>query len=93
MAADLLALNEDLASPSGLTIEPVGDKETLELWVKATLIGFGIPDESEKASFDLFAGLGFGMPLRNYVGLMDGKPVSQARISGVRQIESRDVDS
>ena len=29
MAADLLALNENLASPSGLTIEPVGDIGTM----------------------------------------------------------------
>ena len=80
MAADLLALNEDLASPSGLTIEPVGDKETLEQWVNAALIGFGLPDNSENACFDLFAGLGFDMPLRNYVGLMDGKPVAASQL-------------
>ena len=80
MAADLLALNENLASPSGLTIEPVGDKETLEQWVNAALIGFELPDNSENECFDLFAGLGFDMPLRNYVGLMDGKPVATSQL-------------
>ena len=80
MAADLPALNEDLASPSGLTIEPVSDKETLEQWVNAAFIGFGLPGKSDKGCFDLFAGLGFDMPLRNYVGFMDGKPVATSQL-------------
>ncbi|MFC2054264.1 hypothetical protein ACFLV7_08205 [Chloroflexota bacterium] len=80
MAADLLALNEDLTSPSDLTIEPVGDMEALEKFVNAALIGFGLPDNSENACFDLFTGVGFDMPLRNYVGLMDGKPVAASQL-------------
>lgn len=80
MAADLLALNEDLTSPSNLIIEPVGDKETLEQFIDAALIGFGLPNNSENACLDLFAGLGFDMPLRNYVGLMDGKPVATSQL-------------
>ena len=80
MAVDLLALNEDLPTSSGLTIVPVGDKETLAQWVHAALIGFQLPDESENACFDLFAGLGFDLPLRNYVGLLDGKPVAASQL-------------
>ena len=80
MAADLLALNEDSDAPPGLTIEPVGDKETLEQWVNAALIGFGLPDSSKNACFNLFTGVGFDMPLRNYVGLMDGKPVAASQL-------------
>lgn len=80
MAADLLALNEDLPTPSGLTIVSVGDKEKLAQWVNTALIGFQIPDSSENACFDLFADLGFGLPLRNYVGLLDGKPVAASQV-------------
>jgi GNAT superfamily N-acetyltransferase len=80
MAVDLLALNDDLTTPSGLTIKPVGDKKTLRQWVNAAIIGFGLPDTSENACFDLFAGLGFDLPLRNYVGLLDGKPVATSQL-------------
>ena len=80
MAADLRALNENLAYPSELTIEPVCDMETLEQWVKAALIGFGLSENSENDCLDLFAALGFDMPLRNYVGLMDGRPVATSQL-------------
>jgi ribosomal protein S18 acetylase RimI-like enzyme len=80
MAADLLALNEGLPTPSGLTIVSVGDKEMLAQWVNAALIGFQLPDNSQSACFDLFADLGFGLPLRNYVGLLDGKPVAASQV-------------
>jgi GNAT superfamily N-acetyltransferase len=80
MAVDLLALNEGLTTPSGLTIKPVGDKNTLRQWVNAAIIGFGLPDTSENACFDLFAGLGFDLPLRNYVGLLDAKPVATSQL-------------
>lgn len=80
MAAGLLALNESPPTPSGLTIVPVDDKKTLAQWVHAVLIGFGLPYNSEAACFDLFAGLGFDLPLRNYVGLLDGKPVAASQL-------------
>ncbi len=80
MAADLRALNEDLASPSNLFIEPVGDKETLEKFANTAVMGFGLPQNGEKACFDLFAGLGFDMPLRNYLGMIDGKPVATSQL-------------
>jgi len=33
MAADLLALNEDLPTPSELSVERVGDTEALKKWL------------------------------------------------------------
>ncbi|HLB46216.1 MAG TPA: GNAT family N-acetyltransferase [Anaerolineales bacterium] len=86
MAVDLLALNEDAAFPSGLTVEAVGDEAALEQWVHPAFIGFGGRDSfgggdaDEKACFDLFAGLGFDMPLRHYVGWLDGKPVAASQL-------------
>ena len=80
MAADLLALNEEFVFPAGLTIEPVSDEVKLKHWIKAALIGFGLPGNSDNICFDLFAGLGFDIPLRNYLGLMDGKPVATSQL-------------
>ena len=80
MAVDLPALNEDWVSPLGLTIEAVGNEKTLEDWVQAGFASLGGRDTEENACFELFAGLGFEMPLRNYVGLMDGKPVATSQL-------------
>jgi ribosomal protein S18 acetylase RimI-like enzyme len=80
MAVDLLALKEDLASPAGLTIQTVDDEDALAQWVSAAVIGFEMPDTGEDPCFDLFAGLGFGLPLRNYVGLLGGKPVAASQL-------------
>ena len=80
MAADLLTLNEDVRPPSDLAIERVGETGALKRWVHAAVIGFGLPDTSESACFDLFTGLGFDLPLRNYVGILNGKPVATAEL-------------
>lgn len=80
MAADLLELNEDLPEPAGLTIERVEDIETLKKWAYASIIGFGLPETHVDAWFELFAGLGFDLPLRNYVGILDGEPVSTTEL-------------
>jgi ribosomal protein S18 acetylase RimI-like enzyme len=79
MAVDLLALNE-VSTPASLTIKQVGDAETLKQYIRAAFIGFGVPDFGENACFDLFAGLGFDLPLRNYVGYLNGKPVASAQL-------------
>jgi GNAT superfamily N-acetyltransferase len=76
MAADLLALNEDLPAPTGLTIERVEDSEALRKWAYASIIGFGLPETSVETWFDLFNSLGFCLPLRNYVGILNGEPVA-----------------
>jgi GNAT superfamily N-acetyltransferase len=76
MAVDLLELNEDLTTPSGLTIERVGDPEMLRKWAYASLTGFGISDTNVSTWFDVFAGLGFDLPLRNYVGSLNGEAIA-----------------
>lgn len=79
MAADLLALNEDVTTPVNLTIEPVTDPGALELWVRAFVLGFGLSG-NERASFDLYAGLGLDLPLHSYVGCLKGEPVATAQL-------------
>ena len=66
MAVDLLALNEELVSPPGLTIEVVGDEKALRDFVRASFTSLGGLDTEEGVCFELFAGLGFEMPLRSY---------------------------
>jgi GNAT superfamily N-acetyltransferase len=80
MAADLSALNEDLTAPSGLAIEHVRDTETLRMWAYASIIGCGLPETSVATWFDAFAGLGFDLPLRNYIGILDGEPVATSQL-------------
>jgi ribosomal protein S18 acetylase RimI-like enzyme len=80
MAVDLLALNADLPVSTGLTIERVEDVETLKKWAYASIIGFGLTETHVDAWFDLFAGLGFELPLRNYVGILNGEPVATSQL-------------
>lgn len=78
MAIDLLALNEDLPIPSYLTIERVGDIETLKEWLHPFTVGFNFPGFVANTFFNLYAGLGFGqhLPWRHYVGRLKGEPVA-----------------
>jgi ribosomal protein S18 acetylase RimI-like enzyme len=78
MAVDLLALNEDITAPSDLGIKHVGDAGTLKQWDSTLIRGFGLPDSSEGGFFDLLIGLGFDLPLRNYVGFLNGEPIATA---------------
>jgi GNAT superfamily N-acetyltransferase len=80
MAVDLSALNEDVTAPSGLAIEHVRDTETLKEWAHASIIGCGLPETSVDTWFDAFAGLGLDLPLRNYVGALDGEPVATSQL-------------
>ena len=79
MAVELSALDEDLSNPVELVIERVGDNDTLKRWVAAFAAGFGLAG-SRRASFDLYAGLGFDLPLRSYVGCLKGEPVATAQL-------------
>jgi ribosomal protein S18 acetylase RimI-like enzyme len=80
MAVDLLALNEDITAPSDLGIKHVGDAGTLKQWDSTLIRGFGLPDSSEGGFFDLLIGLGFDLPLRNYVGFLNGEPIATAEL-------------
>jgi predicted GNAT family acetyltransferase len=78
MAVDLLALNEELTTPSDLTIEHVGDTDILKQCVHAAIVGLGLPSTGESAFFNLLISLGFDLPLRNYVGFLNGEPVASS---------------
>jgi GNAT superfamily N-acetyltransferase len=80
MAVDLMGLNEGLPTPAGLTIEHVEGTETLRKWAYASITGFGHPETDVKTWFDVFTGLGFDLPLRNYVGILSGEPVATSEL-------------
>ena len=80
MAVDLLALNEDLPTPAGLAIKLVEDTTALKQWAYASILGFGLDETYVDPWFDLFAALGFDLPLRNYLGILNGKPVATSQL-------------
>lgn len=76
MAVHLPELNEDLPTPSDLSIERVRDVKALEHMMQAFTVGYGIPVSFGSVVFDVFSNLGFELPLRHYVGWLKGKPVA-----------------
>ena len=80
MAADLMALNEELSIPAGLTIIPVEDQATLEQWIHVTCISFGIPEHGERRFFELIANLTLDMPVRSYLAVLNGQPVATSQL-------------
>jgi ribosomal protein S18 acetylase RimI-like enzyme len=82
MAADLLALNEDLPAPPSLTIEQVSDVETLRQWSHVVCGVFEWPEFVEHAWVDFFVSVGFEarLPLRCYLGRLDGEPVATSYV-------------
>jgi len=71
MAMDLEASGLNLPALSHLDIQVVDGEERLEQWDHAIDETFGL---SDFAGF--YAGLGFDLPLRSYVGYLRGKPVA-----------------
>jgi ribosomal protein S18 acetylase RimI-like enzyme len=80
MAADLLALNEERTAPPELTLERVRDRRALEHWARASIVGFGLPETFVPRWFELFSDLGFELPLRSYVGMLEGEPVATSQL-------------
>jgi GNAT superfamily N-acetyltransferase len=80
MAVDLLELYEKKYSPPTLMIERVSGTKSLEQFVGVSIISYGLPQSCESNCFDLFYELGFDLPLMNYVGYLDGKPVAAAEL-------------
>jgi GNAT superfamily N-acetyltransferase len=58
----------------------VTDAGTLKQWVSTLFSGFELPHSSGGALFDLLLDLGFDLPLRHYVGLLNGEPIATAEL-------------
>jgi ribosomal protein S18 acetylase RimI-like enzyme len=82
MAVDLRSLTEESPEQTGLVIDQVGDSGTLRQWCDAATLGYGMPGFCADGLFDCFGGLGFAepLPLRNYIGWLDGEPVATSSL-------------
>jgi GNAT superfamily N-acetyltransferase len=80
MAVDLQALHEDVPAPPALKIVPVEDEAALKVWTRTFVLGYELPAAWEHDFYDLMAGLGLDLPVRNYLGRVDGEPVATANL-------------
>ena len=80
MAVALDELQNLQPAPHGFEIRIVDDAESLQAWAKTFVKGYGLPPDWESPAFDLWRQLGLDLPMRNYLGYLDGKPVSTASL-------------
>lgn len=80
MAIDLLKTDGETIMPKGLRIERVKDFDTLADWARTMTAGFPLPGSWESDMLALFSDFGFDLPLRHYLGYLNGKPVSTASL-------------
>lgn len=89
MAVDLHTLPESPSLTEGLEIHIVEDKAEMRTWAHIFTLGYGMPPDWEEAVFDTWFQLGLDFPIRNYLGYMNGEPVSTSTVfygSGVAGI-------
>lgn len=80
MAVDLAALPASIPHPAGLTIRIVEDLETLLEWTRTFIPGYELPEIFVTPFYELLAGMGIELPLRHYLGYLDGKPVATSTL-------------
>jgi ribosomal protein S18 acetylase RimI-like enzyme len=80
MAIDLHELKASSQPVHGLEIREVTDEETMHTWVNIFVNGYGLPADWEPATLDLWGQLGLDLPMCNYLGYLNGKPVSTSTV-------------
>ena len=80
MAVDLLILPKSPSITDGLEIHIVEDETELRTWAHIFTLGYGLPADWENKIFELWFRLGFDFPIQNYLGYLDGKPVSTSTV-------------
>jgi ribosomal protein S18 acetylase RimI-like enzyme len=80
MAVDLNELNEPMQSMAGFEIREVKDEESLQSWANVFVKGYRLPPDWESITFDLWMQLGLDLPIRNYLGYLEGEPVSTSTV-------------
>ncbi len=76
MAIVLSELNESMAKRQGLEIRVVEDENAMHTWVNIFVKGYGLPLDWEDQIFETWMKLGFDFPMHNYLGYLNGEPVS-----------------
>ena len=80
MAADLQNINESARNVDGLEIRVVKDEESMHVWADIFVRGYGLPADWTDAVFDTWLKLGLDLPVINYLGYFNGKPVSTSTL-------------
>lgn len=66
--------------PDGLSIRTVNDLPGFHAWCDSFVRGYGLPMEWETPLFDLLGEIGLSLPLRHYIGYLDGQAVSTSTL-------------
>lgn len=80
MAVDLRALKENGRTRPGFHIALVADEKTLQAWTHTFIFGYGLPPDWEKPLLTMMTSLGLDLPMRNYLGYLDGRPVATSSL-------------
>jgi GNAT superfamily N-acetyltransferase len=81
MAVDLHRLEETGPAPMQLTVERVGDAETLREWSRTAIAAFEMPEFMVEPWADMTAAVGLGpeAPLQSYLARLRGEPVATSQ--------------
>lgn len=77
MAIDLAVLPPLEHQP---TIQLVEDGETLDTWTRTFARGFEMPEEMAEPFLTTMRGVGLELPIRHYLGLVNGEPVATSTL-------------
>jgi len=80
MAVDLHEMKDSIQSVDGFEIRIVDGEESLRIWAKVFLNGFDLPPAWESITSKLWVQLGLDLPIRNYLGYLNGKPVCTSTV-------------
>ena len=80
MALDLRSLGRDLPQIAGLRVETVASAAGQADFARVSIDGFELPGQYYQRWLDIHAGLEGDLPLRSYVGYLDGVPVGCAQL-------------
>jgi GNAT superfamily N-acetyltransferase len=82
MAADLLALNEDVAYPSRLIVERVRSEQQLDVWAQTLAQDFGEGEREANWVREVYEEIGLGddVAFRHYLAWLDGEAVATATL-------------
>lgn len=81
MAIDLEeVLPRELPATQGVEIRTVDDESALQKWSHIFTLGYGLPPDWEEMIFEVWSRFGLDFPLRNYLGYLNGEPVSTSSV-------------
>jgi GNAT superfamily N-acetyltransferase len=82
MAAVLSALNADLSTPAGISVERVRDARALATWAYVLSLGFGEGEKEANWVHETYRRIGLGddVPWRHYLARLGGEPAATSSL-------------